>query len=166
MKSTTGKPGVSSVHPKKWRHSGSKNHCRNRHLNAPKLFCVIEKYFGNYELSQCDIPLCAPSNGLVVTEHNNYCRFPFKDAVGKIRERCVMDQETDFKCYAGIKRRGVRQLEACIHSFKVSTIFSYDFELELISGMASFDMAHTHPVCVVPTPAKNTYNVMHLSTQI
>lgn len=98
-------------------YAGSENFCRNRHLNAPKLFCVIEKFFGNYEISQCNIPLCKPSDGVVLTEHNNYCQFPFKDTLGVTRERCIKDQEGDMKCYGGTKKRGIRQMEECIHSF-------------------------------------------------
>ena len=70
----------------------SENYCRNLHLDSPILFCFIKKYSGN-ELSQCDIPLCKPSNGFVITDEFNYCEFPFKDSKQELHNSCVLTEQ-------------------------------------------------------------------------
>ena len=97
-------------------YAGSSNYCRNRHLAVGKLFCIV-KVLLDYEVSQCDIPLCVGSVDLVLTEGDNFCHFPFRDTKGMMRESCFRDHGR-WMCYGGKKKRGVRVLEQCLHSYR------------------------------------------------
>ena len=94
-------------------YAGSGNYCRNRHSEAPWVFCYVDT-LGVHEKSQCDVPLCKPPpDGLVFTVEDRVCQFPFKDSRGAIRHSCIPStiSEIGVECFAGKMKRGIRQLE-------------------------------------------------------